>query len=222
MNSQLPREINEIIIAKAKEFGASLAGFADPASLKNSPSYIARKDISFDHNFKVILVLALVHGESEPELDWGARKPYHTPGNRRLIEIGEELSSWLKKEYEIVSENIPYSTGKGGIFLKDAAAIAGLGIIGKNNLLITPEYGPRVRLSAMTINTTISSTEPSEFDPCSDCDMPCKNECPQGAFSEGDYNKTKCNIQMYIDEESIDAIKYCRKCEFSCPVGREI
>jgi epoxyqueuosine reductase len=37
---------------------------------------------------------------------------------------------------------LPYKVEEGGMFLKDAATLAGLGIIGKNNLLITPEFEP--------------------------------------------------------------------------------
>jgi epoxyqueuosine reductase len=220
VETDFPKDINEVIIKKAKEFGSSLAGIADPASLKNSPSFTLRREVKLAQNVNAYLVLALVHDESEPELDWGVKKSYGTPGNRRLLEISEELLKWLKNEYDIEAEIIPYNIRKGGIFLKDAAVIAGLGIIGKNNLLITSEYGPRVRLSALGLNTALSSTGSIDFNPCHGCDMPCKKSCPQNAFSEGDYSKTRCKIQMVSDELSINEIKYCRKCEFSCQVGR--
>ena len=220
METNLPRDINEVIIKKAKELGASLAGIAEPASLKNSPSFTLRKEVKFAQNVNAVLVLALVHDESQPELDWWGKKPYGSPGNRILLEISGKLFKWLKGEYDIEAEIIPYSIGKGGIFLKDAAVIAGLGIIGKNNLLITTEYGPRVRLSVLGLNTALSSTGPTDFDPCHGCDMPCKKSCPQNAFRKGEYSKTQCKIQMISDELNISEIKYCRQCEFSCPVGR--
>jgi epoxyqueuosine reductase len=37
---------------------------------------------------------------------------------------------------------LQYKVEEAGMFLKDAATLAGLGIIGKNNLLITPEFEP--------------------------------------------------------------------------------
>jgi len=50
---------------------------------------------------------------------------------------------------------------------------------------------------------------------------------------DGTYSRDKCNIQMEIDldkaekvkvdgqEEPNIYVKYCRRCEFSCPVGKE-
>ena len=75
-----------------------------------------------------------------------------------------------------------YHVEKGGIFLKDAAVIAGLGCIGKNNILVTPDYGPRIRLRAMLPDEEISPTGSNDFDPCSGCDAPCRQACPQNAF----------------------------------------
>lgn len=218
METNLPKDINEVIIKKAKELGSSLAGIAESASLENSPSFTLRREVKLGQNVNAYLVLALVHDESQPELDWWVRRPYGSPGNRILLEISGKLFKWLKSEYDIEAEIIPYSIRKGGIFLKDAAVIAGLGIIGMNNLLITPEYGPRVRLSALGLNTALSSTGPIDFNPCHDCDMSCRKSCPQNAFSKGDYSKTQCKIQMVSDELSINEIKYCRKCELSCQV----
>ena len=92
-------------------------------------------------------------------------------------------------------------------------------------------------------------TGPVDFDPCKDCDMPCKPACPQGAFGQTIYSKKDfgidrlptrsgvyslplCNRQMLMDgsrdgsikiegEEGIRrAVKYYRLCEFSCPVGK--
>jgi len=98
-----------------------------------------------------VLVLALVHDEGESELDWwdGERG---TPGNRRLESIAKSLRQWLKEDLNSDAHLLPYHVEKGGIFLKDAAVLAGLGTIGMNNLLITPEFGPRVRLRALLLD----------------------------------------------------------------------
>ena len=65
---------------------------------------------------------------------------------------------------------------------RQAAIAAGLGVKGYNNLLITPEYGPYVRLASLL---TTAELEPSARDlpddVCSGC-MACVTACPVGAL----------------------------------------
>jgi epoxyqueuosine reductase len=226
--SDLPEDINAIIIDKAKEFGADLAGLVDSTSVINSPSHNLIEDFEIEGNPKSILVLALEVDPSEPSLDWWDAKPGRTEANRRLISIEKELKKWLKNEYDIKLEAIPYSIKRGGIYFKDAAVLAGLGIIGKNNLLITKEFGPRIRLGAMSIDLKVESPEKMDFNPCENCTMPCRDACPQEAFVEDAYSEIRCRIQMDLDEEnaslnlrSLIVIKYCRECEINCIVGKK-
>jgi len=128
--------------------------------------------------------------------------------------------------------------------------MAGLGCIGKNNMLVTPEYGPRVRLRAALLDIELPATGPADFDPCPDCDMPCRKACPQKAFQKkiridnplgvnqlpgrtGVYSRPLCTNQMEIDKENATyaesgnqdrtrrIVKCCRLCETSCPVGKK-
>ncbi len=97
---------------------------------------------------KSVLVLALVHKAAEPELDWWDAEG-DSLGNRKLESIAKALRESLKEALNTTAHLLPYHVGKGGIFLKDASVLAGVGIIGMNNLLITPEFGPRIRLRAL-------------------------------------------------------------------------
>jgi len=123
------------------------------------------------------------------------------------------LSHFSKKTYKL-----PYFVEKGGIFLKDAAVMAGLGCVGKNNLVITPEYGPRVRFRALLMDYEVKVTGPIEYNPCEDCDQPCRNSCPINTFQNtvyspdkigqsilpginGTYDRVTCNMKMEKDIE---------------------
>lgn len=233
-------DISTYIIEKAQALGASLAGIASIEPLKNSPSYeIYDKSPYYEGYEKVewpveaksVLALALLHDPSKPELDWWDYKPGRTPGNRQLIGIAKNLQQWMKKEFRIHASPLPYRVEQGGILLKDAAVLAGLGIIGKNNLVITPEYGPHVRLRALFLDVEVEPTGPTDFNPCEGCDMPCRRACPQKAFRNGSYSRALCDLQMGEDEanevivensEIGDSLsnyrKYCRACELACPV----
>jgi len=283
-------ELTRRIVEKALSLGASLAGVADVRSLKESPSHRIYPKIGMDFRVRwqdardegglgqvawpadavSAVVIGVAHDAAEPELDWWDGKG--TPGNRVLMRINGELSRWIESTFAVRTYKPPYMVEKGGIFLKDAAAMAGLGCIGGNNLVITPKYGPRVRFRALLLNREAQATGPLEFDPCQGCEQPCRKACPVGAFqvdahparvpvrhalpgTDGAYDRTTCNVKMETDIEeavaavragdeergearrAIDAfeegglakpegegpsccVKYCRRCELSCPVGK--
>lgn len=226
------QDLSHNLLLKAKALGASLAGIASVASLQNAPSYKAYGKVGWPEEAKAVLVLALVHEVSKPELDWWDDRKGGTPGNRLLIAMADDLREWLREEFNVKSGHLPYYVQKGGIFLKDAAALAGLGTIGKNNLLLTPDYGPRVRLRGLFIDLDLTFTGPTDFSPCETCHMPCIPACPQNAFEEGTYSRASCDKQMkedvanreiFQEAQNVDSagmcIRYCRACELACPVA---
>ncbi len=85
---------------------------------------------------------------------------------------------------------------------KLAANMAGLGWIGKSCLLITPEFGPRVRWSTILTDAPLKPTgEPLE-NGCGEC-TECVDTCPVSAF-------TGENFRSYENRE----VRYdARKCE---------
>ena len=233
------------IIAKAESFTGIRAGIARLEEVLKSPSYQAVRDgpgskTQLDDASRVkgpmearsVLVLGLIHPVNDPRLDWWERGD--SWGNRRLGEISESLKQWLRKEHHLGAQPLPYHVEKGGLFLKDAAVLSGLGIIGRNNLLIHPEWGPRIRLRSIMIEGDLHTTKALEgFCPCETCEGFCQNACPMKAFPEGKYSRPICFRQMNVDVENKVAngeinengkrnlvIKYCRACELACPVGR--
>jgi epoxyqueuosine reductase len=175
--------------------------------------------------------LGLKHPENDLQLDWWNRG--NTNGNRRLIEISESLKQWLKKEHGLGAQPLPYHLEWGGLFLKDAAVLAGLGIIGRSNLFLHPEWGSRIRLRSILVEGDLEPTSSSKaFSPCETCNDLCHSACPQNALSSGVYSRPNCRIQLESDiankvpGEEIDengnpvlVIKYCRACELACPAG---
>ena len=64
---------------------------------------------------------------------------------------------------------------------------AGLGELGRNGILITPEYGPRVRLSKVFTNLPLVADQPIDFgvtEFCSKCEK-CADACPAQAIIYG-------------------------------------
>jgi len=65
--------------------------------------------------------------------------------------------------------------------LRHIAYEAGIGSIGKNGLLVTPEFGPRVRFLAIVTDAPLEPASPNKENFCSECDL-CVEACPTGAL----------------------------------------
>ena len=225
-----------------------MAGIASVELLKKSPSHgifkkvnmgIVRVDSGLDladfteikwpPETKSALIIAVTHPQDKPELDWWDTKG--SPGNRNLIRINRELSIWIEEEFGVKTHKMPYSVRTGGIYLKDTAVLGGLGCIGRNNLLVTPELGSKVRLRAMLLEDELTPTGSIAFDPCDGCEEFCRRACLQNAFEKnvfssnelrminlpgqnGSFSGGRCLIQMDKDNED-SAIDYCKMVQFA-------
>jgi hypothetical protein len=220
----------EEITARARTLGASSAGIAPLGPVLDSPSVRAEGPVSPDREKGSVLVLALAHPADRPDLDfWGGSRG--TEGNRELMRISEELAQWLAAG-GIEAGLLPYRISQGGLYVKDAAVLAGLGVIGRGNLLVTPEHGPRVRLRALWMGIETQAPPPPDFSPCDGCHEPCRSDCPQEAFGSDGFLRPRCRVQMDADVEAGRirqagsegrdgnlCVAYCRVCELACPVG---
>ena len=125
----------------------------------------------------------------------------------------------MKKGFN--SRVIPYSPG---LYLKEAAALAGIGPIGKNNLLITENFGSQVRLRAIATTAPLICGEPiTESKYRKECNL-CIKACPANAFVEGKYIREKCYgyLETHKRNLSDNTIIECNVCIESCPIGKNI
>jgi reductive dehalogenase len=114
------------------------------------------------------------------------------------------------------------------------AVDAGLGELGRNGLLITPLYGPRVRLCKVFTDAPLVPNRPISFGVKEFCDvcMKCATDCPSGSISmEGmtDCGPTPSNnpgvLKWYINPETCLAFwrkngACCASCIRSCPFNK--
>ena len=252
------------IIQTAIDNGADIAGIASMKALQEAPSSLLYAHLGIPQGRAVadhlqsrgteinrhpskawVLVIGIAHPAHLPELDWWDGSG--TPGNQMLIDSLEHTRHNLQETMGVRCHKLHYFVEKGGVFLKDAAVLAGLGCIGRNNLLITPGFGPRIRLRALLLEAGLRSTGPIGFAPCTGCDIHCRNVCPEKSMSEkrsvpdgievselpardGAYDRELCGHQMDEDIRQSEnkggvntgvPVKYCRKCEFICPVGND-
>jgi epoxyqueuosine reductase len=232
MDSKAGGLATQDILEKAVKLGASMAGVVNSTQLRLSPSHRHFQNTVpplAEHGS--LLVIGLEHPCMRPSIDWWDGNQ-GTAGNRKLIRIAKKLGSWMQKELGVISRMMPYHFRQSGLFVKDAAVLAGLGVIGRNNLVITPSHGPRVRFKALHLSQRFITAGTLDFHPCESCPAPCLTACPQHAFADGSFNSRLCLRQMRADEQNSTpvpipgvqdlwglCIKYCRACELACPVG---
>jgi epoxyqueuosine reductase len=206
-------ELGARLVERAKMLGADLAGIVNLAELSQSPSHRLlnilgdqvdgrrvkpetppRNGVDWPQEAGSVLVAGLAHPAKEPMLDWYDHQN-STLGNRRLMRLLAELAGWAENDLGLKTWQASYYVEYGGVYLKDAAVLAGLGVIGQNNLLLTPEFGGQVRLRALFLSSELPSSGPSRFDPCKGCKGYCRRACPQGVFGDEVHNPTRLGLK---------------------------
>jgi reductive dehalogenase len=102
---------------------------------------------------------------------------------------------------------------------------AGLGEIGRMGLLITPDYGPRVRISVVTTDLPLiidhPTHDPSVLDFCTKCKK-CAGNCPAQAISYEKREEINGALRWQINSEACYSYwckvgTDCGKCIAVCP-----
>ena len=110
------------------------------------------------------------------------------------------MAKLLEEGFEAVpipaSQTVDWEHQAGHLSHKVIAAKAGLGWIGRNNLLVTPHWGAQVRL--VTVLTDAEYDRPSVMkDSCGEC-RACVYACPVGAIGESrrDFDRDRCMAKV--------------------------
>jgi epoxyqueuosine reductase QueG len=94
------------------------------------------------------------------------------------------------------SQILDWKTQKGHLSHKHVARAAGLGWIGRNNLLVNERFGSRIRLLSILTDFPLAPDSPSVKD-CGSC-RACIKVCPAGAIKERqqDFDHLRCYEQL--------------------------
>jgi epoxyqueuosine reductase len=152
--------------------------------------------------------------------------------NQRLNLIASLLSSYLNQNgYRTLpiaaAERADQENAIPTVSHKMIAHIAGLGWIGKNCLLVTPQHGPRLRLVSVLTNAPVSAVDRPMDQRCDGCDA-CVSACPAGAirgrpFVAGESREERLDFrkcQGYFEEmEKTGKHAVCGMCLYVCPHG---
>lgn len=107
---------------------------------------------------------------------------------------------------------------------KSLAVEAGLGWIGRNSLLITPQYGSFIHLGELVLNDTCESYDtPFVGERCGNCHS-CLDHCPTAAIrSDRTIDARRCIACQTIEQDPDETIDLdgwifgCDSCQHHCP-----
>ncbi|MFW9909173.1 MAG: epoxyqueuosine reductase [Candidatus Thorarchaeota archaeon] len=142
-----------------------------------------------------------------------------------------EIVDYLRREGHeaMYSSRIP---------MKTTAIKCGLGCQGKNTLLVTPQYGPRVSLISILTSADLEMDDPFVKDLCGDCNL-CVTACPTKALEPYKITIEKCmtysaespcsqDVPLHVREmekklvprPTRNSFIECTKCMDVCPIGK--
>ena len=140
-----------------------------------------------------------------------------------LGDVTIELAEYMKEEGYKSEAHHPFG---GKLLYGPHVTAANLGIMGRNGLILTPEFGPRQRWSIITTDAEIPKAKERDFtelkDFCEKCGA-CVRECKGGSDLENPIKKAN-GVITHIDRskciQSIMDNNYCSYCLKICMPSR--
>ncbi len=175
---------------------------------------------------KTIISIAFPYNTKDEEaIDNGfsvytKRYDYHRVVKSYLLKICEYIESLGGKAMHFVdSNNLPE---------RYLAYLAGVGFIGRNNMLITEKYGTYVFLGEIITNLAIECrdlrhhSEIKEYKECGDCNV-CYNACPSKSISLEKINPNIC-LSYFTQKKELEdnEIKLLKGNVFGCDICQQV
>ena len=107
--------------------------------------------------------------------------------------------------------------GRAILSLRHAAVLAGLGKLGRNNLLINKKYGNMVQIGALLTDRKIEPDPPAHYEACPPHCSICLDCCPQQALTGETVIQKLCRPVSNFRTEKGYIVKKCFECRKKCP-----
>jgi O-acetylhomoserine (thiol)-lyase len=222
--SKLSSEVKQI----ATQLGADLVGVASEKAFEYAPPGYRPQDVLKGARSVVVLAVALPGAalESAPSREYSAS---YMSANNELNRIAFRIAKFLQDNGHRavqVPASPPYDLERmrGDISHRHAGEQAGLGVFGKNSLLLSPKYGARIRLVSVITDANLTPDKKLEKDFCMDCDK-CIRACPAKALKGGgDVDKKACDGHHLRIGKKLGLSGWeqvCGVCIRVCPVGTD-
>jgi epoxyqueuosine reductase len=209
-----------------KSLGADLVGIAPIERFKDAPEGFRPTDIY--RQCKSVLVFAK---RLPLECLFVTNCVPYTHVNNVMIQevntLGIKASLMLEeqgiKAVPVPSDD-PYehweperSYGCAILSLRHAGYLAGLGVLGRNTLLMNKDYGNMISIGAVLLDIELEGDPIAIYEGCPpDCRL-CIDSCPQGALDGKTVNQQLCRPLSNYKTEKGYILKKCNLCRRICP-----
>lgn len=156
--------------------------------------------------------------------------------NILLDKITSHIVTWISSK-GLIAQAIPAShivdeeRLLGSISHKAIARMAGIGWQGKNLLIISPQFGPRIRLATVLTNMPLIADQPlkNRCGKCEECFRACPSSAIMNVSTESHYNTREeavyiercyARLKTFKANPEIRAT-ICGVCIKSCPFGKK-
>ena len=211
----------------AFDVGSDLCGIAPVDRFASAPKGFHPTDIYGDCRSVLVFAKKLPAGSFFAS----SCIPY-TYINRVITEEVDALTLTLSRRLEALGiMNVPIipsddpseywepdrSYARGILSLRHAGHLAGLGVLGKNTLLINDKLGNMIQLGALLLNEKLEGDPIAVYEACkADCQL-CIRACSQSALDGITVHQQACRpISSYKNERGF-VLKKCWECRRICP-----
>jgi epoxyqueuosine reductase len=208
------------------QHGADICGVAPAARFADAPKGFHPCDIYPD--CKSVVVFASYFPLSALQVKTNA--PYTLVRNRMVDKL-DEISFCVSGELEtesVVSVPIPSAEpyeywdagrnhGRGILSLKHAGVLAGLGILGKNTLLINERLGNMIWLGAILVSIDLEPDPIASYEGCNSGCTLCIDSCPQRALDGITIDQKLCRERSISYNYGGGWVLSCNICRRVCP-----
>jgi len=228
------RGLKEILKETAFHLGTDLFGIASADTFDGAPVGHRPMDILPSARSVIVLGIKMLDAQidilptEENPLEVAPRqdmfKGHNTFISQQLDRVGYELSRFLEKKGFKAYHQMASTGGVdqrylvGLLSLKHLAAKAGVGVLGRHSLLITPQYGPRVRFTAIVTDAKLKPDKPLDQNFCKECESPCISLCPAKALKKP-VDDSPYEINKFACSQYLNTRPACSICLKVCPVG---
>lgn len=224
-------ELTKQIRAFALKAGADRVGFALYESMDEAPEGRHPRDILPTGKSMVVIVKRYLEATVDSAPSFYSALQY-TQLNTYIERMAFDISCFIEDQgYRAMP--VPatqygmrvtsYMDFVGVMSQRHAAIAAGLGTWGLNDLLITPDFGPRVRIITILTDAELTPSPKLDRDPCIGCNL-CVKYCPAHAISADrsvGIDKGKCMLCLMETKRKTGGEGTCGICQKVCPVARD-